>query len=982
MKQNRSPETSEEASDRVRRDNRFWLSDRRQWETHPLLVLLLLIFATETLVMLALTVLPTLPTFVGALVDSLVLTLILAPLLWRVVVVPLRKAGRFRGLVEQLLLGIYILDGHGERILYTNPRGDEIFGRAPGELTGVSLSTLVVDDDWRATEHEIRRLVSGELSVASFEFRARRKDGREMTIGAQGLRTHIDGRRAIIGVLKDITERVLGREAQKQSEERFRGLFEHSLIGIYRTTSDGAILMANQALVDMLGYSSVEELTQRNLEQSGFEADYPRLQFKELIEREGDVRGLESVWTRRDGTRLVVRESARNIRDTQGNSIYFEGTVEDIPGRKQAEDALRRSEQFLAQSQRIAHLGNWTLDLETGTLTWSDEMYRIYGVSPDAFVVTIDTFVALVHPDERSAMRSWIDAVLSGNKPGSLEFRLVRPDGAIRVIEEEGEIRVNAENKPILMVGTAQDVTERKRAEQNLARLHRQHDLILSSAAEGILGLDPEGNHTFVNPAAAKMLGYDVEELLGRHSHSTWHHTKADGRSYPKEECQIYAAYRDGTVRRVSSEVFWRKDGTSFPVEYASMPIYEQRRLVGAVVTFTDITERTRAERERASLEAQFRQAQKMETVGRLAGGIAHDFNNLLTVINGTAELILMDVRDDDPLGADLHVIQHAGQRAASLTRQLLAFSRKQIMKLEGLNLSTLLADLQGMLQRLIREDIVLVVRPATKVGHVMADVAQIEQVVMNLVVNARDAMPHGGRLTIETRDVALDEAYAAAHPSVQPGPHVMLAISDTGVGMDTETLARIFEPFFTTKELGKGTGLGLSTVYGIVQQSGGSIGVSSEVGKGTTFTIYLPRVEAVARKVQPTPTVTSVRGTETLLIVEDEEAVRGLAQRILQVAGYTVLTAGHGGEALLVLERHDGPVHLLVTDMVMPGMSGRELATRLEKISPRTKVLFTSGYTDEAILHTGLLDETINFVGKPYTAVELRRRVREVLDS
>jgi CheY-like chemotaxis protein len=371
-----------------------------------------------------------------------------------------------------------------------------------------------------------------------------------------------------------------------------------------------------------------------------------------------------------------------------------------------------------------------------------------------------------------------------------------------------------------------------------------------------------------------------------------------------------------------------------------------------------------------------------MEVVGRLASGIAHDFNNLLTVINGTADLALTDLKEGDPLRTDLQDIAQAGESAASLTRQLLAFSRQQIMTPDFLNLSTLVADMQDMLRRLIGEDIALVVGSAKDVGSIMADPVQIKQVVMNLAVNARDAMPNGGTLTIETRDVALDEAFAAEHPSVKPGPHVMLAISDTGEGMDEATRGQIFEPFFTTKELGKGTGLGLATVYGIVSQSGGSISAHSELGKGTTFRIYLPLVEAVARNSQSTPAVTSVEATETVLIVEDEAAVCRLAKRVLEVAGYRVLTASNGFEALTLLEQHDGPVHLMLTDMVMPGMSGRDLAIQLDATHPQTKVLYTSGYTDDAILHNRLPHAAADFIGKPYTIAELTRKVREVLDS
>ena len=511
-----------------------------------------------------------------------------------------------------------------------------------------------------------------------------------------------------------------------------------------------------------------------------------------------------------------------------------------------------------------------------------------------------------------------------------------------------------------------------KRAEQRLRDSELRYRRLFESANLAIVTADSAGNIVDWNPHAETMFGHAAAEVLGqpltllmseqnRELHLAGLRRVQSGGESHVIGCSVELEGR-------------RKDSSEFPLD---LSLAKWTSGEGWFVTgmMTDITERKR-------LEAQFLQAQKMETVGRLAGGVAHDFNNLLTIINGTADLALTGLKEGAPLHTDLQDIRQAGQRGALLTRQLLAFSRKQIMTLDVLNLSTLVADLQGMLQRLIGEHIALVVVPAMDLGSVMADPTQIEQVVMNLAVNARDAMPNGGTLTIETRNVELDEAFAAEHPSVQPGPHVMLAVSDTGTGMDAATRAQIFEPFFTTKDSGKGTGLGLSTVYGIVKQSGWSIWVYSEPGKGATFKIYLPRVEGMGHKSQPAPVFTSVQGTETILVVEDEEAVRRLAKRVLQRAGYTVLTAGNGAEALLLLARHDGPVHLMLTDMVMPGMSGRDLVAQLEGINSRIKVLCTSGYTDEAILRHGLLDETAHFIGKPYNVAELTRKVREVLDS
>ncbi|MGH7207797.1 MAG: ATP-binding protein, partial [Nitrospiraceae bacterium] len=392
------------------------------------------------------------------------------------------------------------------------------------------------------------------------------------------------------------------------------------------------------------------------------------------------------------------------------------------------------------------------------------------------------------------------------------------------------------------------------------------------------------------------------------------------------------------------------------------------------------VLERTEALR---SMEEQFRQAQKIEAIGRLAGGVAHDFNNLMTVVTGYSELILTRLGPDDPLRKEIEEIKKAGDRAATLTGQLLAFSRKQVLAPKVLDLNSVVANINGMLRRLLAEDIELHTVVAPVLGRVKADPGQLEQVIMNLVVNARDAMPGGGRLTIETKNVELDKVYARSHVSVKPGAYVMLAITDGGSGMDATTQARIFEPFFTTKEPGKGTGLGLSTVYGVVKQSGGYIWVYSELGRGTTFKIYLPRVEddLEARDAGPAPAET-LQGSETILLAEDEDMVRTLARRILTSHGYTVLEARDGTECLRICEAHKGTIHLLMTDVVMPGLSGREVAKRVAPLRPDMKVLYLSGYADSAVVHHGLLDAGSAFLQKPFSSGTLAHKVREVLDA
>ncbi len=552
-------------------------------------------------------------------------------------------------------------------------------------------------------------------------------------------------------------------------------------------------------------------------------------------------------------------------------------------------------------------------------------------------------------------------------------------EGALEAARERLEIRVLERTAELAKTNEQlrTEIAERERAQMESARLSRHIQLLLNSTGEGIYGVDLNGNATFVNRAAGHILGWAPEELLGKPLHAVMHHSKPDGTPYPREACPIYAAFKDGSVRRVTDEVFWRKDGNSVPVEYTSTPIRtEDGGLIGAVVTFDDISDRKR-------LEAQFLQAQKMEAVGRLAGGVAHDFNNLLTIINGYGQLLLERLEPNNPLQGHASEIMKAGERAASLTRQLLAFSRQQVLQLQVLDLNAVVTNVEKMLRRLIGEDIELRTVLNRELGRVKADAGQLEQVIMNLAVNARDAMPQGGKLTIETASVELDESYVRSHADVKPGRYVMLAVTDTGIGMEKETQALIFEPFFTTKEKGKGTGLGLATVYGIVKQSGGDIWVYSEPGRGTSFKIYMPRVEETVEAVElGKPLAKRPTAQETVLLVEDEVGVRSLLHGVLTSGGYTVLEGRRGEEALRIAELHQGPIHLILTDVVMPGMSGRELAERLKASRPEMKVLYMSGYTDDAIVHHGVLDPGMAFLQKPFTPDALARKVREVLDA
>jgi len=496
---------------------------------------------------------------------------------------------------------------------------------------------------------------------------------------------------------------------------------------------------------------------------------------------------------------------------------------------------------------------------------------------------------------------------------------------------------------------------------------------LIENSADGILLLDPAGTITYTSPASFHILGYSDQEFPGRTLFELVHpEDLQEVRNFFRELLQTPGQTTPAQYR------LRHKDGTWRWLEGAVRNALAEPAVQAVVVNFRDITERKR-------LEEQFLQVQKMEAIGRLAGGVAHDFNNLLTVITGYADFLLdRHPSDLDPSRQDIEQIKKTAERAASLTRQLLAFSRRQVLQPEILDLNALVADMDKLLRRLIGEDIELVTLPQPDLGLVRADPGQLEQVILNLAVNARDAMPNGGKLTIETANVYLDETYTRQHVDVKPGFHVMLAMSDTGQGMDGETRSHIFEPFFTTKEQGKGTGLGLATVHGIVNQSGGHIWVYSEPGQGTTFKIYLPRVEASSKPARPGRLLSPVvHGSETILLVEDEESVRDLAYFILLEKGYRVLPARHGAEAIQIGEQQTGPIHLLLTDVVMPGgMSGRELAERLKRLRPGLKVLYMSGYTDNAIVHHGVLEPGTAFLQKPFAPDTLARKVRETLDG
>ncbi len=676
---------------------------------------------------------------------------------------------------------------------------------------------------------------------------------------------------------------------------------------------------------------------------------------------------------RSDGAVRIVHEEGEVVRDASGQPVRMFGTVQDITERVAAEEerarleeGLRQSERNLAEAQRIAHIGSWEWDAATDSLQASDEMCRIFGADPTTFGGTNEAFMAFVHADDRAATDEAERAAIEDGAPLSFDYRIVRPDGTVRIVHEEGEVIRDEAGDPVRMVGTVQDITERVAAEEERARLL----LAVEQTADSIMVTEPDGTIAYANPSFARLYGYGPEEIVGRNAEIL-----KSGRHDPGFWSELWASVAAGQTW-TGPIVNRRRDGMFVEVEKVISAIHDaEGRLTGYIQTDRDVT------RERV-LEAQLRQAQKMEAIGQLAGGIAHDFNNILTAIRGFGELVRRGLPPDDEQNrADIEEVIANADRAAELTRQLLAFSRRQVLSPRVVEPAAVVDGIAPMLRRLIGERIELVTSAESAASRVKVDPSQLEQVIVNLAINARDAMPDGGTLTIETSAVELDAEDARIHPEVACGPYVLLAVSDTGIGMDPETQAHAFEPFFTTKAPGEGTGLGLATVYGFVKQSGGYIYVDSEPGHGTSFKVYLPRVEKAAAPAAAEPGPAAAGGSETVLLVEDEAAVRGLASRVLAERGYTVLEAPDAEAALTLAATHPGPIELLVTDVVMPGLSGPELAERLAADRPATRVLYMSGYAEDHFGRSGTLAEDIAYLPKPFTADALAHAVRDALE-
>ena len=681
------------------------------------------------------------------------------------------------------------------------------------------------------------------------------------------------------------------------------------------------------------------------------------------------VRGEEIRIRRGDGTDGFVRMSSAPVRDADGNVVAAVAIIVDVTDQRRAERAVRSTDERFKFVAKATNDVIWDWDLKTNSLVWNDSVETVFGHKQNKIFPEIQWWYDHLHPDDRERVVGGINAVIgSGGTSWSDNYRYRRSDGTYANVMDRGYVARDSTGAAVRMIGAMTDVTERSRSEAAI-RFQAQ---LLNAVQQAVIATDAAGVVVFWNSFAERLYGWTAAEAVGK----------------PIEELTPSPFLRDHAAEiaeRGAAGGSWTgeflvqgKSGKAFPALLTTSPVQdEQGRVLGYVRVSIDLTERR-------NLEEQFRQSQKMDAVGRLAGGIAHDFNNLLTVIRLNTEIIMEGFDPTDPRSEDVKQIRSAAERASSLTRQLLAFSRKQILQPRVLDMNSVVSSVEPMLRRLIGEDITIASSCGAR-GYVVADPGQVEQILVNLVVNARDAMPQGGTISIETQNVELDETYTSEHAPVVAGRYVMLAVGDTGVGMNRDTREHAFDPFFTTKEAGKGTGLGLATVYGIVKQSGGYVWIYSEPGQGTTLKLYFPEVSSAAAfktgeyKVMANE---QARGSETILLVEDEEAVRGLTSRILEKQGYRVIAAQHGREAMDIATKEAGHIDLVLTDIVMPGMNGRGLVERLAGIRPRIKSLYMSGYTDDDIVRRGFIEPSKSFLQKPFTSEALLQTVRKVLDE
>jgi two-component system, cell cycle sensor histidine kinase and response regulator CckA len=898
---------------------------------------------------------------------------------------------RFRMLFEHVPDAYILADMMGE-IIDCNQATEDLAGYGREELVGNNFACL----PWLDFRQQVRladllaQTARGEV-MGPVDFTLTRKDGGKVIAEGMSLPLSIQGQNLVLTIVRDVTARKLAEaelikkhaELQEsaqwleQSRNMLQLIIESIPARVFWKDRDLRYLGCNTPFALDAGFKHPQELLGRDDFSMGWreQADRYRTDDLQVMESRCPKLNIVEPQTTPVGAKIWLSTNKVPLQMPNGEVFGVLGVYEDVTERQQAAEALRESE------ARFRHISSTISDISYSCSTRPDGSYAI-----DWLAGAVERITGY-SVEEIQAQGCWKFLVIEADQPrfgkhitglaagfsGACELRLRHKNGGIVWVASFAKIVQEPEQFELLHIyGGLVDITARKQAEAELQQSEHRFRLMAETIQDVFwIATRRIGKTVYVSPG--------FEYIWGRASEALYRHPKLYLETvHPEDRERVrteISAARKQSVPWTHEYRIIRPDGTVRWIQNRGFPVRDDQ---GRVILFTgvatDITEHK-------ALEQQLLQAQKMEAVGRLAGGVAHDFNNLLMAITGYGELMRDKILRDDPLYSHLENILKAGDRAAALTQQLLTFSRQKIVHPEVIDLNRVVLELEPMLRRLIGEDIDLEVVTHRRPGAVKADPGQMGQIIMNLVVNARDAMPQGGRLTLKTAAVDFTEGCNTRFGLAPPGAYVMLVVQDTGVGMDEATQAHVFEPFFTTKEQGKGTGLGLSTVYGIVKQSGGYLDLESSPGAGSTFTIYLPRLDAiVAAPKAKIPITASFRGEDTILLVEDEDVLRGLLAKFLRLYGYTVLEARHGGEALLTCERHPGPIHLMVTDVVMPQMSGRELADRLTPLRPEMKIFYMSGYTEDALVRHGVADLSVAFLQKPFKPIELARRVHAVL--
>lgn len=876
-------------------------------------------------------------------------------------------------LVDNMLDATLILDWGGNILFANNAAAQLVDLETPLDGTSFNIRDFLHPEHSQTAFEHLHR-VNDDKGGFLWQYKIITRKGKEKWVESIGTKVSLNGSSANVVNLRDVTERKKAEETLREAVDKYRNIFENAVEGIFQSTPDGRFIDVNPALAKMMGFASPREMIAgfTDIGHQHYVRPGERTQYRAILEKDGVVKGFETEVYRKDRQTIWISINARAVRDHLGNILYYEGTLENITQRKQVADSLKALEEL--ESSILSAIPHAVIGLKERTIIFANDAVQVvFGWTPQELIGK-STRMLYRTEEEYEEIGKRFYPTLTRNRFHGEEFYCRRKDGKdIMCMVSTARIGSDLTEKKIVAI--YEDITEHKQAELKIKESEERYRVAIEHSNDG-LAIVKAGQYQYVNKRFVEIFGYNHPgEILGKPLRLTIHPDDLERVSL------IDRARQNGEVvpNRYEFKGIKKNGETVFIDASTTSVIYLGETVLLAYLR--DITERKHTEAEKGHLEAQLRQAQKMEAIGQLAGGVAHDFNNILTAVIGYGNLLQAKMAKDDPLRPYAEQILASAGKAVNLTQSLLAFGRKQIIELRPCRMSTLIKNVEKLLTRLLTEDIELLTLVEDVDPTVLADPTQIDQVLINLATNARDAMPNGGHLKVEVRLSEINQAFVQAYGYGEVGKYALISVSDTGMGMDSATKDKIFDPFFTTKEVGKGTGLGLSIVYGIVKQHNGYINVESELGRGTTFHIYLPMVKM--REEEPKAnTMTLQGGSETILIGEDNGSVRKLAKEVLEQFGYRVIEARDGEDAISQFTKWAKDIDLVILDVVMPRKNGREVYETIKTFNPATKVFFMSGYTADILSDKGMHEEKLDYIAKPISPQELLAKVRSVLDA